>query len=127
VYVIRQELDREPIVKWLNTQRLTDGGWATTQDTVWVMKALKEYTDSSKIRNVSNIDITVEATSLPGESKRLSIKGNNRAKLQTINVRIILIYSWYFYWIEFYDIPHIYNSLIKLYDYFFRYQKHGER
>lgn len=32
VYVARQELVFvEPIVKWLNTQRLYDGGWASTQ------------------------------------------------------------------------------------------------
>ncbi len=32
VYVARQELVHiEPIVKWLNTQRLYDGGWASTQ------------------------------------------------------------------------------------------------
>ncbi|PSN29599.1 hypothetical protein C0J52_24875 [Blattella germanica] len=30
-YVARQELMIDPIVKWLNSQRLTDGGWASTQ------------------------------------------------------------------------------------------------
>jgi len=33
-YVGRQELFVEPIVKWFNTHRLTDGGWASTQDTI---------------------------------------------------------------------------------------------
>lgn len=31
VYVARQDLMVESIVKWLNAQRLTDGGWASTQ------------------------------------------------------------------------------------------------
>jgi CD109 antigen len=31
VYVARQELMVDPIVRWLNTQRLYDGGWASTQ------------------------------------------------------------------------------------------------
>lgn len=30
-YVARQELNLDYIVKWLNSQRLTDGGWASTQ------------------------------------------------------------------------------------------------
>jgi CD109 antigen len=30
-YVARQELFVDPIVKWLNSQRLYDGGWASTQ------------------------------------------------------------------------------------------------
>ena len=43
-YVGRQELFVEPIVKWLNTQRLSDGGWASTQDTIVATQALIEYT-----------------------------------------------------------------------------------
>lgn len=31
VYVSRQELMIDSIVKWINAQRLTDGGWASTQ------------------------------------------------------------------------------------------------
>lgn len=30
-YTVRQELIVDPIVMWLNAQRLTDGGWASTQ------------------------------------------------------------------------------------------------
>jgi CD109 antigen len=30
-YVSRQEIMVDPIVKWLNSQRLYDGGWASTQ------------------------------------------------------------------------------------------------
>ena len=31
IYVQRQEIRVEAIVKWLNTQRLYNGGWASTQ------------------------------------------------------------------------------------------------
>lgn len=31
VYTNRQELQTDAIVKWLNTQRLHEGGWASTQ------------------------------------------------------------------------------------------------
>lgn len=87
VYVARQETFVEPIVKWLNAQRLTDGGWASTQDSVWAMKALMEYTVRSRIRDVSSLTVTVEATSLPGQTKILTVNEKNLARLQTIEVR----------------------------------------
>jgi hypothetical protein len=40
-YVGRQELFVEPIVKWLNTHRLTDGGWASTQDTIIATQVIR--------------------------------------------------------------------------------------
>ncbi|KAL7301156.1 hypothetical protein TKK_0006128 [Trichogramma kaykai] len=86
VHVARQEVDIEPIVKWLNSQRLTDGGWASTQDTAWAMKALMEYTVRSRIRDVSQLSVTVEATALPGETKTLHVNNKNLAKLQTLEI-----------------------------------------
>lgn len=90
VHVARQEIMIEPIVKWLNAQRLTDGGWASTQDTVWAMKALMEYTVRSRIRDVSSLTVTVEATALPGKTKTLTVNEKNLARLQTIEVCNIL-------------------------------------
>ncbi|XP_066601822.1 CD109 antigen [Prorops nasuta] len=86
VHVARQETMIEPIVKWLNSQRLTDGGWASTQDTVWAMKALMDYTVRSRIRDVSSLTVTVEATSLPGQTKTLYVNDHNLAKLQTLEI-----------------------------------------
>uniref|UniRef100_A0A6B2E7M4 Putative alpha-macroglobulin n=1 Tax=Phlebotomus kandelakii TaxID=1109342 RepID=A0A6B2E7M4_9DIPT len=86
VYVTRRELLVDPIVRWLNAQRLTDGGWASTQDTSVAMKALIEYTVRSRIRDVSQLAVTVEATSLPGKSKTLYITDNNLADLQSIEI-----------------------------------------
>ncbi|XP_025075919.1 CD109 antigen [Pogonomyrmex barbatus] len=86
VHVARQEIMIEPIVMWLNAQRLTDGGWASTQDTVWAMKALMEYTVRSRIRDVSSLTVTVEATALPGKVRTLTVNDKNLAKLQTIEI-----------------------------------------
>jgi hypothetical protein len=36
-----QELFVEPIFKWLNTLRLTDGGWASTQDTIIATQVIR--------------------------------------------------------------------------------------
>jgi CD109 antigen len=87
-YVSRQEIFVEPIVNWLNAQRLTDGGWASTQDTGIALKALIEYTIRTRIRDVSTLALTIEATSLPGQTKHLSITDKNIGNLQTLEVRL---------------------------------------
>ncbi|XP_014471965.1 PREDICTED: CD109 antigen [Dinoponera quadriceps] len=86
VYVARQEYNTEYIVTWLNSQRLTDSGWGSTQDTVWAIKALLEYTVKSRIRDVSSLKVQIEATSLPGQIKYLSFNGKNLAQRQTLEI-----------------------------------------
>ncbi|XP_037909514.1 CD109 antigen [Hermetia illucens] len=86
VYVSRREFLVDPIVRWLNAQRLNDGGWASTQDSSIALKALIEYTVHSRIREVTQLAITVEATSLPGQQKILHINDNNLAQLQSIEI-----------------------------------------
>ncbi|EGI57831.1 PREDICTED: CD109 antigen [Acromyrmex echinatior] len=86
VYVARQELMLEPIVKWLNVQRLTNSGWASTQDTVWATKALMEYTVRSRIRDVSSLSVDIEFSSMDNKTKTLIVNHKNLAKLQTIEV-----------------------------------------
>lgn len=85
-YVARNELFLEPIVKWLNAQRLTNGGWASTQDTSVALQALVKYTVSSRIREVSQLSVTVEATSLPGRGSILHMTEGNWANLQSIQI-----------------------------------------
>lgn len=89
VHVARQEVEVDPIVKWLNSQRLQEGGWASTQDTVWAMKSLMEYTAKNRIRAVTDIQVVFEATSLPGLTKRLRVTNDNLAKLQIEQVSSI--------------------------------------
>ncbi|XP_055588563.1 CD109 antigen-like [Uranotaenia lowii] len=86
-YVSRQEtITVEPIVRWLNSQRLTDGGWASSQDTGIAMKALTEYSTRNRVADVTSLTLTVEATSLPGASKILHIGQNNLAAIQGIEI-----------------------------------------
>lgn len=84
-YVNRHELDIEPIVRWLINQRLTDGGWASTQDTGTALKALIEYTSRQRIRDVSSLAITVEP-SATSKTHTFYINDQNLAQLQTLNV-----------------------------------------
>lgn len=86
IYVERQELWVDNIVRWLNTQRLSDGGWASTSDTANAMKALIEYTSAQRIRDISSLSVKVEATSLPGKSQTLYVNDRNRAVLQHIDI-----------------------------------------
>lgn len=85
-YVSRQEILVDSIVAWLNAQRLTDGGWASTQDTGIALKSLIEYTTRTRIRDVSQLALTIEATSLPGQTRSLEILEKNIAKLQSLEV-----------------------------------------
>lgn len=73
-------------MRWLNAQRLTDGGWAATQDTGIALKALIDYTQRTRIRDVSSLNLTIEATSLPGKVNTLSIGEKNLAYLQSLDV-----------------------------------------
>lgn len=84
-YVSRRELLVEPIVRWLINQRLTDGGWSSTQDTGCALKALIEYTVRTRIRDVSSLTISVEPSST-GKTNTFHIDDNNLAELQTMNV-----------------------------------------
>lgn len=86
VYVARQELMMDRIVKWLNAQRLTDGGWASTQDTAIAMKALIEYTNRQRLRDVTQLSVTIEATALPGQTKILHVNPRNLATFQKIEI-----------------------------------------
>jgi len=86
VYVARKEPYIDDVVKWLNSQRLTDGGWASTQDTAIAMKALIEYTNRNRLRDVFTLTVTVEATALSGKTKILKVNSENIARLQKIEV-----------------------------------------
>lgn len=86
VYVQRREIIVDAMVNWLNSQRLTDGGWASTSDTANAMKALIEYTAAQRIRDVSSLSISVEATALQGLPEILHITDSNRVQLQSIDI-----------------------------------------
>lgn len=87
LYTARQQVFLiQPIVKWLNAQRLTDGGWATTRDTAWAMKALMHFTQTQRLREVSELTVSIDATALPGITKTLHVNKKNLATLQVIEI-----------------------------------------
>lgn len=50
------------------------------------MKGLIEYTNRHRLRDVSSLQITVEATALQGRAKVLYINDKNRAQLQSLDI-----------------------------------------
>lgn len=116
-YVSRRELLTEPIVRWLINQRLTDGGWASTQDTGAALKALIEYTVRTRIRDVSQLAISVEPSST-SETHTFHINDANLAQLQTLNVS------------QTHYIAHLFDLNSNLIEFLFlcdcRFQMHGE-
>ncbi|XP_037809897.1 CD109 antigen [Lucilia sericata] len=86
VYVSRREFSVDPIARWLNAQRLNDGGWASTQDTSAALRALVEYTVHSRIREVSSLTVEIEASSQGGKPHTLHIDDTNLAQLQYIDI-----------------------------------------
>jgi hypothetical protein len=56
------------------------------QDSAVAMKALIEYTVRQRIRDVSSLSVTVEATSLQGHVRNLYVNEKNLAQLQKIEV-----------------------------------------
>ncbi|XP_064466508.1 CD109 antigen-like [Ornithodoros turicata] len=86
VHVARQAVIQKDIVDWLNSQRLSSGGWASTQDTLLAMQALSEYAIQSRLRDVTDITVTVEVPSTPGFTRKLHIGKDNLSTLQTLTI-----------------------------------------
>ncbi|XP_038211501.1 CD109 antigen [Zerene cesonia] len=78
--------NNEPIVMWLNSQRLKEGGWASTQDTYIALRALIEYTNRKRLRDVSALSVSVEAVALNGSARALRVDNHNLAVMQSIEI-----------------------------------------
>jgi hypothetical protein len=63
------------------------------QDSAVAMKALIEYTVRQRIRDVSSLSVTVEATSLQGHVRNLYVNEKNLAQLQKIEVLVQNVFN----------------------------------
>lgn len=86
VHLAKQAVIQKEIVEWLNYQRLHDGGWASTQDTIIALQALIEYSIQSRLREVTDITINIEAPSSRNFSKQIHIGEENPSKLQEFDI-----------------------------------------
>lgn len=84
----RQSHHQRDIVEWLNTQRLSSGGWASTQDTIVALQSLIEYSISSDHRSVTDLKISVEAPALrePNRENKVSINEANISQVHSLDM-----------------------------------------
>lgn len=80
----KQNQYQRDIVDWLNTQRLSDGGWASTQDTLVALQALMEYSLSSDHRSLTDIKIFIDAPAL--REKKVTISEANISQVHSFNI-----------------------------------------
>lgn len=81
VHIRKQSYIQQEIVEWLNTYRLHDSGWCSTQDTIIALEAIYEYSVNSRLRDVTNIDVNIEAPSSTNFSVDLKINQDNIVKM----------------------------------------------
>lgn len=58
------------------------------QDTYIALRALIEYTNRKRLRDVSSLAVSVEAVALSGEPRTLTVRNQDLATLQTVDVSI---------------------------------------
>ncbi|RWS29912.1 CD109 antigen-like protein, partial [Leptotrombidium deliense] len=86
VYIAKQAVIQKEIVEWLNTYRLHHGGWSSTQDTIVALQALIEYSVQSKLREVTDIEIVVDAPSSINTELKRHIGAKNLPRLQLYEI-----------------------------------------
>lgn len=85
-HLSKQALIQKEIVEWLNSHRLHTGGWSSTQDSIVAFQALIEYSIQSRLRDVTDIDVTIEVPSNVGFEKKVHIGQSNLAQLQAFDI-----------------------------------------
>lgn len=75
------KIQRDSMMKWLNSMRNFIGGFSSTQDTLVAMEALFEYTLVDPNRNVFDILIQLEMSAAPNWNRLISMNRNNYTNL----------------------------------------------
>ncbi|XP_055346458.1 CD109 antigen-like [Paramacrobiotus metropolitanus] len=86
VYNLRRSFLSDRIAAWLNTQRLHDTGFSSTQDTYIAVKALMLHSYFANVREATNINITLRYSSSPGAEDTLAIRKDTLSQIQTAEV-----------------------------------------
>lgn len=85
-HISRQAMIKKEIVEWLNNNRLHQSGWGSTQDTIVAYQALIAYSVESRHRDVTNIEVSIEAPSSPSFLAKVDINKNNLSKLKLFDL-----------------------------------------
>lgn len=77
------KIERDSMMRWLNTMRNFVGGMASTQDSLTAMESLFEYTQVDPNRNVFNIMIQLEASATPEWRQIITMNKDNYTNMAT--------------------------------------------
>ncbi|XP_022256776.1 CD109 antigen-like [Limulus polyphemus] len=86
VYIRHGGIIQDQIVRWLNSMRLHDAAFISTQDTVVAMQALIESSFRTHVRDITKMNLKVESSSNPGEVAELEVDENNLATFKSVSV-----------------------------------------
>ncbi|XP_076046263.1 CD109 antigen-like [Oratosquilla oratoria] len=90
VYLIRDGVTiiQERIVEWLNAMRMHDGGFISTVDSLVALKALTQYSYRARLRDLTDMRVTVEATGEYGRaSEEVTISNTSISKTSIIPIQ----------------------------------------
>ncbi|KAK6185943.1 hypothetical protein SNE40_008070 [Patella caerulea] len=77
------KLDRDSMMRWLQTMRNSIGGFASTQDTLVAMEALFKFTQVDPNRNVFELMVQLESTATANWKVNKFISKRNYTRLQS--------------------------------------------
>ncbi|KAK7085756.1 hypothetical protein SK128_008452, partial [Halocaridina rubra] len=89
VYLVRNGVDiiQERIVEWLNAMRMHDGGFISTVDTLVAMQALTEYSYRARLRDITDMRVSVEATGEVGRARQeVTISNTSVSKMHFLPI-----------------------------------------
>ncbi|OQV18021.1 putative CD109 antigen [Hypsibius exemplaris] len=86
VYNLRQSFLTEKIAAWLNTQRLKNFGFSSTQDTIMAAKALMHHSYYSNVREATDMNITIKPSSSPGLEAVLHVTQATLSNVKTFEI-----------------------------------------
>ncbi|CAG0913503.1 unnamed protein product [Notodromas monacha] len=88
VYIQRDGINsiQGKMVRWLNSMRIRTGGFAGILDSTVAAEALTEYSFRARLRGITDMLVTVEATGTPGWHQEIRITNKSVAQLHKFNL-----------------------------------------
>lgn len=88
VYLARDGIGdlQQRIVTWLNTMRMTDGGFVSIYDSLVAMEALTEYAYRARLRDITDMSVLVEASASSASKQVVRIRSDNLANIHNLEV-----------------------------------------
>ncbi|PVD21251.1 hypothetical protein C0Q70_19422 [Pomacea canaliculata] len=83
------KLNRDALMRWLNTMRNTIGGFASTQDTLIAMEALYQFTQVDPNRNVFDLNVHLESTASPSWVRDYYLTKDDYTRLYVDSIPIV--------------------------------------